>query len=648
MTKLALALVTSGLCLLSACSASDSSSGGPGGVGGTGGPDGSAATGGGGTTGGTAGTGGSAGATGGSGGSAGATGGSGGSAGAPECTSAAECPGNDTTCSQRTCNAGSCGKNDAAQGTTCTETGGAVCDGAGACVACVVGTDCTDGVCVSNKCVPATCTDSVKNGTEADIDCGGSCPPCKNAQSCGGAADCESGFCKSGSDGGGSDAGAGDASIEAGPSDAGAGPGTCAACTSSADCIGSAGTYCDAGKCVPKKTGGAACGAAGECLSGYCPADDGVCCDTACDSPCQACKLAKTTVANGTCAPVTKDTDPDTECATTAAATCGVNGTGCNGNSTTPACNVYPSGTVCGAAVCTAGSATAASTCTGTGTCNTPPATSCSPYLCKPTGDACGTSCAADVDCAATAYCSGSTCKPKQANGQVCGGANQCTSGNCVDGVCCNSPCGGACDSCAVSGNVGSCSVVPAGQPGSPSCAPYYCSGTSSSCPGTCGTDTDCISGTCVGGACLVKCLAQNDDTSLGSYVDNSNVFALMFTPASPLKVRRLEIYTGNGPGTGQTTLGLRADAAGLPGAFLASGAFTVSAAVGWQGVNLPLTVLASGTQYWLYYDGANGTWFPIGSGTPQNYYYSSSGGASWSGPNPGLYAWKYRLWCEP
>jgi hypothetical protein len=41
------------------------------------------------------------------------------------------------------------------------------------------------------QCVPASCTDGVRNGDETDIDCGGSCPPCTSGQACSVHADCE-------------------------------------------------------------------------------------------------------------------------------------------------------------------------------------------------------------------------------------------------------------------------------------------------------------------------------------------------------------------------------------------------------------------------------------------------------------------------
>src|SRR5262249_21872911 len=70
--------------------------------------------------------------------------------------------------------------------------------------------------------------------------------------------------------------------------------------------------------------------------------------------------------------------------------------------------------------------------------------------------------CTTDADCASGFYCAAGSCTAKKANGVACTGANQCTSGNCVDGVCCNSACGGACDACNLAGSVGTCALSPA------------------------------------------------------------------------------------------------------------------------------------------------------------------------------------------
>src|SRR6185436_18632593 len=61
---------------------------------------------------------------------------------------------------------------------------------------CVATTDCASSVCTTNKCQAATCGDGAKNGTESDVDCGGSClTNCGTGKLCGMAVDCASGVC---------------------------------------------------------------------------------------------------------------------------------------------------------------------------------------------------------------------------------------------------------------------------------------------------------------------------------------------------------------------------------------------------------------------------------------------------------------------
>lgn len=176
----------------------------------------------------------------------------GGGAGGGECQTADQCPGTDTDCVKRTCEAGVCGtmnepdgatvtaqtagdcikvvcdglggvKNtnddldvpddgtdctvdgcdngaptsmDAPINTACTDNGGTVCDGAGVCVECNNNPDCngTD-ICQNHQCVPATCNDNIKDGTETDIDCGGACSGCATNQDCLVGADCLDKIC---------------------------------------------------------------------------------------------------------------------------------------------------------------------------------------------------------------------------------------------------------------------------------------------------------------------------------------------------------------------------------------------------------------------------------------------------------------------
>lgn len=169
-----------------------------------------------------------------------------------ECLVVADCPGQDTECQARSCVAGTCGitfvasgmpsvmqtagdcsqvvcdgagatktapdntdlpaDNNACTADTCTagvptnpylavdspcnQDGGKVCNGSGGCVQCNTGNQCSSGVCSNNECQPATCVDSVKNGAETDIDCGGGvCPVCDVGSACQQAIDCSSGVC---------------------------------------------------------------------------------------------------------------------------------------------------------------------------------------------------------------------------------------------------------------------------------------------------------------------------------------------------------------------------------------------------------------------------------------------------------------------
>lgn len=89
--------------------------------------------------------------------------------------------------------------------------------------ACTANADCASKSCVGNKCVAATCTedancsaiagavcdvpngvcisctDGVKNGSESDVDCGGSCATkCAGGKACSKGGDCENGICEAG------------------------------------------------------------------------------------------------------------------------------------------------------------------------------------------------------------------------------------------------------------------------------------------------------------------------------------------------------------------------------------------------------------------------------------------------------------------
>ncbi|MEO7330696.1 MAG: hypothetical protein ABI193_19125, partial [Minicystis sp.] len=118
---------------------------------------------------------------------------------------------------------------------------------------CAVNSDCTSGTCTGGVCGGAvvSCSDGIKNGTESDIDCGGSCASkCANGKTCGAGGDCSSTSCVTG---------------------------ICTALPTCSDGLKN-GTESDVdcgGSCATKCANGKTCGAGGDCLSSNCSA--GIC-----------------------------------------------------------------------------------------------------------------------------------------------------------------------------------------------------------------------------------------------------------------------------------------------------------------------------------------------------------------------------------
>jgi Cys-rich repeat protein len=91
-------------------------------------------------------------------------------------------------------------------------------------------------------------------------------------------------------------------------------------------------------------------------------------------------------------------------------------------------------------------------------------------------------------------------------NGAACTSANQCGSGFCVDGVCCNSGCAGTCQSCNLLGSAGTCTPISSGQDPQNECAadPVASCGRDGFCNGAGGcrlfpAGTECAAGSCTG-----------------------------------------------------------------------------------------------------------------------------------------------------
>jgi len=121
----------------------------------------------------------------------------------PRCTNGRACLGN-SDCVSGVCSGGICGTASCFDGVkdgteTDVDCGGTCATKCADSKACLTGNDCASGVCFGGICRTATCTDLVKNGTETDVDCGGTCPSkCAVGKLCGTGSDCTSGICAGG------------------------------------------------------------------------------------------------------------------------------------------------------------------------------------------------------------------------------------------------------------------------------------------------------------------------------------------------------------------------------------------------------------------------------------------------------------------
>jgi hypothetical protein len=202
-----------------------------------------------------------------------------------------------------------------------------------------------------------------------------------------------------------------------------------------------------------------------------------------------ACSAEATGQAAGICAPVRAGLDPRDGCPIDTAESCGRNGA-CDGAGS---CALYGGGTQCAASFCDASGRFVAARMCGGGACAPAAPEDCGLRICD-AASGCRQTCSGDGDCTASGYCDAHTsvCAPKQANGAVCGGAHECATGNCVDGVCCDTACAGVCVSCRAAEN---------GQPADGTCADVIdgtdpeneCAAGSASC----GLDGFCGHGRC-------------------------------------------------------------------------------------------------------------------------------------------------------
>jgi cysteine-rich repeat protein len=385
--------------------------------------------------------------------------------------------GND--CTVDGCASGSPTNTPSPEGTACTDGGGVVCDGAGACVECVLDADCASGVCDQNLCVPASCADNVLNGDETDLDCGGlACAPCADGDACLVAGDCASGVCTALV----CAAPACDDTVENGAeTDVDCGGGTCnpcgpgLGCAADSDCVGG---DCSGSTCLPTCTDGVTnanetdvdcggptcaacaigdtCAVASDCVSLNC--DMGVCANPTCTDNSQ----------NGT------ETDVD----------CG--GATCPGCATGDSCLI---GTDCTSGVCM-GNVCIASSC-GDGVIQA--------------GEGCD-----DSDAMGGDGCS-ATCQVE--SGYTCAGAPSVCTTTCGDGVLAGAE---TCDDSDATGGDG-CSASCTIESG------WTCAGAPSVCDETCGDGIVVGAETCddndaMGGdGCSATCLVEPGFTCMGT-----------------------------------------------------------------------------------------------------------------------------------
>ncbi len=379
------------------------------------------------------------------------------------CTTIVGTPHGTRTCpSPYACAAsGSCATGSCAVDTDCAT--GRYC-AAGACVpklgngvACAASGNCAKGNCVDGVCCDTACTGNCqacdvvsKVGTCSNVDSGSP----HAARTCAPYRACTLGACAT-------------------------------TCTTTADCTTG---YCSAGKCVGGKTLGQPCGTGSECTGGICA--DGVCCSTACTADCGSCAIAGL---EGTCSPKP------------AAASCGT--TGCSGaalitpghcSGTTTSC-VYGTSTPCAGSLVCADATTCKTSCTTGADCTTGACDTSTGKCTIPDGGVAdtgtvdsGSETSVDTGTPGTDAIAEEPApvvdpKPTVNGFTRCAKASDCSTGFCVDGVCCDTACEDKCHSCALLTSPGKCTLAPIGVDLRSDCGP------ANTCLGTCDGKGQCI-----------------------------------------------------------------------------------------------------------------------------------------------------------
>ncbi len=337
---------------------------------------------------------------------------------------------------------------------------------------CTQAKDCLSGICsaTTGKCIANRCLDTVKDGNETDVDCGGSCPTkCATGKGCLSAADCASGICNGQT-------------------------GLCAAsqCQDGVKDGNETGVDCGGGVCP-------ACGNGGSCVS-----------DSDCTGICSP--TTKTCVANH-CSDLVQDADETgLDCGGSLCAGCAA-GVACNvdHDCASGACGV---GNKCAADKCHDGIKDGTETavdcggaCAGCGVgqpCST--GSDCASASCSPSTHTCLAGCTAGADCTSgicnvgKGACVSSTCQDGVLDGSEtaidCGGG---TCAGCTVGQACKvgSDCAsGACEVTTLVCVANHCSDgVKDGDESDLDCGGSLCAPCATGLG--CAVDTDCQTGAC-------------------------------------------------------------------------------------------------------------------------------------------------------
>src|SRR6185436_18480119 len=175
----------------------------------------------------------------------------------------------------------------------------------------------------------------------------------------------------------------------------------------------------------------------------------------ACNGACRSCAMP---TAPGMCTKTgLGQPDPRSVCVEEKSSSCGKDGT-CDGEG---GCRFHPAGTECAPATCAMAVRKAVSTCDGKGGCMPGATTICAPFQCNATE--CFTACVNSGDCVAPALCMAGSCGQKP-NGGACLTPEDCASGFCEAGTCCDRACRGACESCRMPAAPGTCVPLKAGS----------------------------------------------------------------------------------------------------------------------------------------------------------------------------------------